>query len=135
MEQAKLRTVEQEKNLFIVYKGASWSPEQYGIPESMFTRDSVKKHLGVQFVLVMQDYPPGYQEGYSPFSLNIREASSLSGRQPWSFALNGKLQSKTRCVFSTADNIPCHISEQKPKWLQLRGKAWRQKKRNPKFLT
>lgn len=135
MEQAKLRAVEQEKDLFIVYKGASWSPEQYGTPESMFTCDSVKKHLGFQFVLVMQDYPPGYQEGYSPFSFSIREASSLSGQQPWSSAPNGELQSKTRYVFATADNIPYHISEQKPTWLQLQGESMEAEKKKPKILN
>lgn len=69
MEKAKLLAAEQRKDLFVVYRGNSWNPEQYGVPESMFACESVKEHLEKHFILLIQDCPPTYSEKQLFFSI------------------------------------------------------------------
>lgn len=84
LEKAKTRAAEQKKDLFIIYKGSSWQPEQYGVPERMFTCGTVRKHLEERFVLLMQDYPPGPLKGRTLFSFKLQGPPPFRNCLHWS---------------------------------------------------
>lgn len=128
LDKAKIQAEKQKKDLFILYKGSSWNPEQYGTPESMFTCNSVKESLGRRFILVMQDYPPDYQEDKPVFSFNLSFPSKPSSPG------EGNVQTQTRCVFATDAAIPYHISTLNSTWLQLCAEGTEAEKKKNKAL-
>lgn len=135
LEKAKTRAAEQKKDLFIIYKGSSWHPEQYGVPESMFTCDTVKKHLEERFVLLTQDYPPGSLKSSILFSFKIQEKTSLPELSSLISGLNGQWRNDTQCVFATAANVPYHVSNQKPTWRQLKAECTAAEKKKNRVLN
>lgn len=62
MAQAKQKAAEQNKDLFIAYKGSTWQPDETGRPEKIFTTDLFKQMTGELFILVEQEYPPPPKE-------------------------------------------------------------------------
>lgn len=128
LEQAKLQAVGQKKDLFIVYKGSFWNPEQYGTPESMFACDFVKKKLGRRFVLVLQEYPAEYKESPDLVSWKIEE-DSVSFR-----FFERKKDLPTRWMFATSDHIPYHILSQRSSWIALQASATVAEKKKPVVL-
>lgn len=135
LEKAKTLAAEQKKDLFIIYKGSSWRPEQYGVPERMFTCGAVKKHLEERFVLLMQDFPPGHLKKQILFSFNIQGKSSLPDPPSLASGLNEKWRNDTQYVFATAANVPYHVSSQKPTWLRLKTECTAAEKKKNKVLN
>lgn len=131
MGKARREAAEQHKDLFIVYQGGSWHPEQYGTPESMFTCDSVRKHLGKRFIPVLQEYPPEFSGNSTFFTFNI---NVHNGALDFAF-FPEQINRFTRCVFATSDNVPYYVTEQKSSWLDLKAKSSIAEKKKIKALT
>lgn len=113
IQKAQLQAVEQHKDLFIVYKGSSWNPEQYGTAESMFACKAVQERLKKHFILLIQDYPPEY---LGDLSLSFANKEKIDPSLEFPADWNWKRQNATRCVFATAGNIPYHVMKQDDSW-------------------
>ncbi|MEI3559765.1 MAG: hypothetical protein V8Q21_11480 [Akkermansia muciniphila] len=133
LEKAKIQAKEQHKDLFIVYKENSWRPEQYGTPESMFTCRAFKERLNKNFILLIQNYPPGYSGARSMFLFNLKNI-----RPTWPLSLSDSVkkerQNVPQCVFATADHIPYHVMEQKPSWIYFEAEQEEAKAKREKVL-
>ena len=106
LEKAKTRAAEQKKDLFIIYKGSSWHPEQYGVPERMFTCGTVRKHLEERVVLLMQDYPPGSLKGRTLFSFKLQVKTSLPELSSLVFGLNGQERNENASLQTITEWLP-----------------------------
>lgn len=131
LDKARQQAAEQHKDLFIVYQGGSWHPEQYGAPESMFTCDSVKKYLGARFIPVLQEYPPEYSGTGTFFNFNI---NIHDGSLNFSF-FPERINRFTRCVFATSGNVPYYVTEQKSSWIELKAESNAAEKKKLKVLA
>lgn len=129
MDKARQQAAEQHKDLFIVYQGDSWHPEQYGAPESMFTCDSVKKYLETRFIPVLQEYPPEYSGTGTFFNINIHDGSLNFSFFP------ERINRFTRCVFATSGNVPYYVTEQKSSWLELKTESYAAEEKKLKVLS
>lgn len=131
LNKARREAAEQHKDLFIVYQGDSWHPEQYSTPESMFTCDSVKKHLEKSFIPALQEYPAEFSGNSTFFTFNI---NVHNGALDFAF-FPEQINRFTRCVFATSDNVPYYVTEQKSSWLDLKAKSSTAEKKKIKVLT
>lgn len=104
MEQARLLAGQQNKDLCIVYKGSSWHPEQYGVPERFLASRFFREPMQKGFILVEQDYPANY---YIPGILpgcDFANPYDVAGGAPLVVWHNPKLR-RTMLVFETPSGI------------------------------
>lgn len=105
MEKAKLQAAEQHKDLLIVYKGSSWNPEAYGVPECLFASDLFKKAAQSRFILVEQDYPEDYSmPTYFPTLNTTDPTATKPGELPVKFS-SSIPEKATLCVLSTPSGV------------------------------